>query len=391
MVLSVEPSGTCAGNGDVGKNMKDRIIDAADSPRELETLYRAEPKEFTRCFPAAFAEQSDSTVLRVWHERLFFQEAEAVPKASSSDRSSRDIWVTFILSLLAGTLVKLPQWFSWLDDEKFYSRNLGGIMIGSLIAFFCLLQPLRKRTAGIISAVLIGSILYLNLLPADADSQTVVLSCLHIPFFFWSFLGITFLGGAWKDLAGRMDYVRYNGELVIYTTLILIGGMVLTGVTTMLFELINLGNVMEWYMQYVAVYGIAASPIVATLLVERIVGNRFKLAPLFAKVFTPLFLLTLVVYLFTMLLDVQRPFTDRDFLIAFNVLLLLVLGLCILSISERGAGETAVASRSSGRSVRLRAPGRVSARPPGERHQLLPAGAQRVGPRRVPRLRRRRR
>ena len=325
-----------------GKDMKERIIAAADSPRELERLYRADRTAFTRSFPAAFAEQSDATVLQVWQERLFFQEAEAVPNASSSGQPSWDIRVTVLLSFLAGTLVKLPQWLSWPDDEWFYSRNLGGIMIGALIAFFCLLKPLRKRTAGIITAVLIGSLFYLNLLPADTDAQTVVLSCLHIPFFFWSLLGITFVGGNWKDLSGRMDYVRYNGELLIYTTIILIGGMVLTGVTGMLFTLINLDDFMEWYMQNVVVYGMTASPIVATLLVERIVGDRLKLAPLFAKVFTPLFLLTLVVYLFTMLLDMSRPFTDRDFLIAFNVLLLVVLGLCILSISERGSGETAV-------------------------------------------------
>ena len=322
--------------------MKDRIIAATDSPHELEKLYRAGPEAFSRSFPAAFADRSDATVLQVWQERLFFQEGETVPKASPPSQPSWDIWVTVLLSFLAGTLVKLPQWFSWLDDERLYSRNLGSIMIGSLIAFFCLLKPLRKRTAGIISAVLIGSILYLNLLPADADSQPLILSCLHMPFFFWSLLGITFLGGVWNNPAGRMDYVRYNGELLIYTTIILIGGMVLTGVTGMLFTMINLDDFMEWYMQNVVVYGMVASPIVATLLVERIVGNRFKLAPLFAKVFTPLFLLTLVIYLCTMLLDVRSLFTDRDFLIAFNVLLLVVLGICILSISERGTGETAV-------------------------------------------------
>ena len=40
--------------------MKDQIIDSADSPRALETLYRANPKEFTRAFRDAFAERSDS-------------------------------------------------------------------------------------------------------------------------------------------------------------------------------------------------------------------------------------------------------------------------------------------------------------------------------------------
>jgi len=33
--------------------MKQQIINAIDTPRELESLYRANPKEFTRVFPDA--------------------------------------------------------------------------------------------------------------------------------------------------------------------------------------------------------------------------------------------------------------------------------------------------------------------------------------------------
>jgi len=44
----------------------------------------------------------------------------------------------------------------------------------------------------------------------------------------------------------------------------------------------------EWYMKNVVVYGAIGSPIVATLLVERVVGDRFRIAPLLAKVFHPL-------------------------------------------------------------------------------------------------------
>jgi hypothetical protein len=77
-------------------------------------------------------------------------------------------------------------------------------------------------------------------------------------------------------------------------------------------------------------------PIVATLIGERIVGTRFKIAPLLAKVFTPLFLVMALAYLVAMAIQQKSPFTDRDFLIAFNGLLLVVLALCVFSISERG-------------------------------------------------------
>ena len=319
--------------------MKNKIVEAADSPRKLEALYRANPKEFSQFFPDVFADRTDSAVLQVWYERLFFREPEEMMQASATPWRARDIWMAIILSLGAGTLAKLPYFFPSLDDERFYSRNLGAIVAGSLMAYFCVQKRCGRRVAGVLIAGLLGAIFYLNLLPENSSSQTLMLSCIHTPFFLWSLLGFSFLGGAWKNLQGRMDYVRYNGELLIYSTIILIGGMVLTGLTFALFSLIDL-HIEEWYMENIVIYGAIASPIVATLLVERIVGDRFKIAPLLAKVFTPLFLLTVVAYLLAMIVRQKNPFTDRDFLVAFNGLLLVVLGLCVFSISERGSKES---------------------------------------------------
>lgn len=321
--------------------MKDQILKAAESPHELEALYRTNPKDFTRAFPDAFAARTDSAVMQTWNERLFFEGQAAESQAASAPRwSGRDIGLTVVLALIAGTLAKLPHMFPLLNEERFYTRNLGAIMIGALIVYFSIQKSCRMKIAGTIFTLLLGATLYLDFLPVKSHSQTILLSCIHMPFFFWSLLGISFLGGAWRNLPGRMDYLRYNGELLIYSTIVLIGGMVLTGLTFALFAIIDL-RIEQWYMKNVVVYGAVASPIVATLLVERMVNRQFKIAPLLAKVFTPLFLLTVVAYLFAMILHQRSPFTDRDFLIAFNGLLLVVLGLCVFSISERGPKETA--------------------------------------------------
>ena len=320
--------------------MKDKIISAANSPHNLEILYRENPKEFAHAFRDAFVEQHDSAIMQVWNERLFFKEPEGESEISTSRWRPRDIWVAIALSLIAGTLAKIPHFFSKVDDELFYSRNLGCIVAGALIAFFCIQKMCKRSLVGTMVALLIGATAYLNLLPDRSNSQTIILSCIHMPFFFWSLLGVAFLGGAWRDLKGRMSYVRYNGELLIYSTGIVIGGKVPTGLNFALFGLIDL-SIEEWYIKNVVVYGSIASPIVATLLIDRIVSDRFKIAPLLAKVFTPLFLLTVLVYLMAMILNQKSPFTDRDFLISFNGLLLIVLGLCVFSISERGSREMA--------------------------------------------------
>ncbi len=96
--------------------------------------------------------------------------------------------------------------------------------------------------------------LYLNLLPDKSISQSIALACLHMPVFFLALLGVSFLAGSWQNLPGRMDYVRYNGEVVVYSTVILIGGVVLTALTLGLFELIEL-KIEQWYFKTVAIYG----------------------------------------------------------------------------------------------------------------------------------------
>lgn len=313
--------------------MKARILDAVDSPRRLEVLYRSNAKAFKQALPDALSMRPDSSILQAWNERLFFTDLDD-PKTARWQ--SRDIGWVLALSLIAGTLAKLPEFISLLNDERFYTRNVAGILAGALIAFFCILRSCPKKTVWTLAALGLGSLLYLNLLPDNPRSDTLVLACMHTPFFLWSLLGVAFLGGAWKNRPGRMDFIRYNGELLIYSTIILIGGMVLTGLTFALFSLIHL-SIEEWYLRNVVVYGSVAAPIVASLIVERIVRDRFKIAPLLAKIFTPLFLLTTVVYLVAMGVQHKSPFTDRDFLIAFNGLLVVVLGLCVFSISERGA------------------------------------------------------
>ena len=316
--------------------MKDKILAAAaNSPRALEALYRASPKDFAQAFPEAFAANSGAPLLQAWNERLFFA---AAADAEPSRWRGRDIGLVVALALAAGTLMKLPQFFTGIDEEWFYARNLCGIVAAMLVAYFCIQRPAKPRALRALVALGLGSLLFLNLLPDRAESQTILLATLHMPFFLWSLLGVAFLGGAWKNLSGRMDFIRYNGELAIYTTMILIGGMILTGLTLALFNLIHV-DIEDWYLENVVVYGSVAAPLVATLLVDRIVGNRFKIAPLLSKLFIPLFLLTVVAYLGAMLMQHKNPFTDRDFLIAFNGLLLAVLGLCVLSISERGPKE----------------------------------------------------
>lgn len=106
----------------------------------------------------------------------------------------------------------------------------------------------------------------------------------------------------------------------------------------MLFSLLGL-DISELYFENIVVMGIAGLAIVASHVVQRYGKLTQSIAPLLAKVFSPLVLLTLIIYLIAMLVLGKNPFTDRDFLISFNVILVLVLAITIYLITERSSRQ----------------------------------------------------
>ena len=61
-----------------------------------------------------------------------------------------------------------------------------------------------------------------------ARSDTEVLTALHLPIALWLAVGFAYVRSRWFADGGRMDFVRFSGELAIYYVLIALGGGVLT-------------------------------------------------------------------------------------------------------------------------------------------------------------------
>jgi hypothetical protein len=178
---------------------------------------------------------------------------------------------------------------------------------------------------------------FVSLVPDLSVSDSGVMALLHLPILFWAFLGVAFTAGAWRDADARLRFVRYNGELLILGSLVVLGGIVFSGLTIALFSLM-LDNPEEWYVMNVGLVGAAAVPVAATYLYDVVFGRRTAIASVLARVFAPLFLIMTASYLAVAFLGGQNPFVDRDALIVFNGLLLVILGMTVLSIAERGEG-----------------------------------------------------
>ena len=315
-----------------------RLIELETNPAALEQHYRNAPSAFEEAFENAFAQRPESPVFRAWHARLSFEAtaAGAAPDAHAKRAEVRRLLWVAALVLLAGTLAKLPDLVGWLGgvipEERFYTRNAGFLVLPPLAAYFLHYFGRPQRLVFVVAALFASSCIYINFLPEDT-ADTVVLAMLHLPFWLWGLLGLTYVGASRQHPERRLRFLRYNGEMLIYTALILIAGGILSGLTIILFQLIDL-DIAEWYMRNVAIYGLAGAPIVATLLATTRYGVSQRIAPIIARMFGPLALVTLVVYLGAILTREVSPSEDREMLAVLNVVLLAVLALIVFSISE---------------------------------------------------------
>jgi hypothetical protein len=180
---------------------------------------------------------------------------------------------------------------------------------------------------------MLAAAIYMNFLPDNRESDTLLLACIHLPLFVWTLVGFTFTGNNPKNFQGRLDYLRYIGDLMVMTAILLISGGMLTAVTIGLFQLIGV-QIEEFYFRYVVVCGLAAVPIIGTFLVQTNPQLVRKVSPVIAKIFTPLVLLMLVAYLSAIIYTGKDPYNDREFLLIFNLLLIGVMAIILFSIAE---------------------------------------------------------
>jgi hypothetical protein len=305
--------------------MKDEILLNLDNPAKLESLYRQNKSVFKQAFNSLQPELQNNDLIRFWNERLNFSKDEI------SWGTGKELLFVIIASLLAGVIAKFPQIFS-INEEFFYQRNIGFIIFAALSAYFAWKNKLSAGKIGLISGLMLAGVIFINSLPAAEKSDTTILSCIHLLLFLWSLLGFAFVAEAGNNQEKRLAYLKYNGDLVVMTTLILIAGAIMTGITIGLFKLIGF-NIEEFYFRNIVVFGLPAAPILATYLIQanpQLVG---KVSPVIAKIFSPLVLLMLAVYLVAMVYSGKDPYNDRQFLLIFNALLIGVMAIIFFSVA----------------------------------------------------------
>lgn len=305
--------------------MKDQIIENLHQPAALEQLYRSNKQRFKKEFSALYPELKGSEIADCWNARLNF-ETETISWGSKTE-----LLVVIACCIIAGFIAKIPAIFN-IDEALFYPRNIGFILFPILAFYFAWKHHLQKSTVIFLAVCVAASLVFMNLLPRNPASDTLVLSCIHMVLCLWALLGIAFTAQGNKNPERRIAYLKYNGDLVVITTLIVIAGGILTGLTIGLFSLIGL-QIEEFYFKNIVIFALPSAPIIGTYLIQANPSLVGKVSPIIAKIFSPLVLAMLIVYLAAIVYSGKNPYQDRDFLFIFNLLLIGVMAIIFFSIA----------------------------------------------------------
>lgn len=268
-------------------------------------------------------------------ERLWKQ--LVIPSASENPRARArtDAFVALCLAVAAAVLIKVPTLFGLhLDqDAGFYARNLSLFVLPLLTGYFVWK---RRQGTGMLPWLVVAFVaaaVFANA-PFAPGGSTEALTALHLPLALWLVVGVAYAGGRWREVGGRMDFIRFSGELFIYYVLIALGGAVLTGFMLLIFESIGI-DVEPLFESWLLPCGAAGAVLVASWLVEAKQSVIENMAPVLTRLFTPLFAAVLVTFLTVMLWTGQGVDVEREVLIAFDLLLVVVLGLLLYALSAR--------------------------------------------------------
>lgn len=306
--------------------VKEEILQHLDNPKQLEKLYRKNKTGFQRVFNAVYPDIQTHTSAQVWNERLNFEQGDLFlgPK--------KEMGFVLLAALVTGLLAKIPD-FTGINADHFFMRNISLVGFPMLLAYFLWKQKTNINQLLVPLLAVILSALYINFLPNNPASSSIVLACIHLPVILWSLLGYSFAGGNWKSHTQRIDFLRFNGDFAVMAALLVLAGILFTGITIGLFELIGL-HIQEFYAKHIVIWGVSAIPILSTYLVVNNPQLVNKISPLIARIFTPLVFVTLLVFLIAIIYTGKNVYNDRNFLLLFNGLLIAVMAIILFSVTE---------------------------------------------------------
>jgi len=264
-----------------------------------------------------------------------------VKKCIMEKTEKNKILILILSAVLVAALIRIPQLFGFDAGASFFYEKNAALIVFLGIALYVILTAETLRKNHLIATLIFYAVctVYINLLHANINKDVMQLVYLHLPLLLWCFYGLVFIGFDRKDKGKRMAYIQYNGKMAILGAVLMIAGFILSAVTMGLFSAIDM-NIENFYMEYIAMTGVAIAPIAVTYIIEKYPRITHKIIPLVANIFSPLVTIIQIVFLTVMFVTAKSPFNDREFLMVINALLAVVTALVVFSITGTAAEKT---------------------------------------------------
>ena len=228
-----------------------------------------------------------------------------------------EILVVLGLALASAIAIKVPEIFGIsisAGNAGFYGRNISLMILPFLSGYFAWKRKLSfvqicwlTLTFAIVTGLA-------SIYPFISAGATELLAALYLPIALWLPVGFAYMGGRWRSSSERMGFVRFSGELFVYYVLIALGGGVFVIFTGFIFEVIGL-NLETIVGSWLIPCGAVGAGIVGAWLVEMKQGVIENIAPILARLFTPMFTAMLIVFLTSIISQYSKKTTIYLFLI----------------------------------------------------------------------------
>jgi hypothetical protein len=306
--------------------MENEIKININNPRQLEKLYRDHKTAFTIAFNNIYQEIINEPAAQAWNERINYKDEQI------TWGSKNEIIFIVVAAFVGGLIAKMPS-FLGIEYDVYMSKNIGFVVFPILTVYFIWKQQLPMTKLVLPLILFLGSAIFINSLPYNEKSATFILSTIHLPIFLWSILGYAFIGGDLNNNQKKITFLKFNGNFIVMTGLIFISGMFFTGITIALFELLKM-DIQTFYFEQIAVWALAAMPMLSTFLIQNNPELVNKISPTIAKIFTPIVFITLLVFLIALFYNGKNIYNDRNFLLVFNAVLIGVMAIILFSLTE---------------------------------------------------------
>jgi hypothetical protein len=329
---------------------------AASDPKALEDLYAAARREhatdrFTTDLLTAYHAQPDNVLYAAWYYRL--QGALPVRQVAYWQQAvPLSILLGLVLWLLSAPELKFELVGPNGDTYLPLLALLWAPVTAAFIIGFLLFAARRHAVrAGLVIVGLAALTAYVFFVPGlrslDTQNSYLTLMVAHLPLLAWCGLGLFVLG--WGSSAlNRFAFITKSIEVIGTAGVAAIVGVIFVGLTVALFQALGI-NLDQNVARIFLVGGGGLIPVLAVAAVydpalspsEQDFRRGFaRILVVILQALLPLALLMLVVYIAFIPFNFGQPFTHRDVLIVYNVLLFAAMGL-LLGVTPIAAGEVA--------------------------------------------------